>query len=368
MTEIRVAHDGADYDVLVGGLAEALPRLNALADGRRLPLVSDARVFRLHGGILEAVAAPAPILVPEGEAAKSWAVLADIVAKLASLGVRRGTPIIALGGGSVGDIAGLAASLFKRGCPIVHVPTTLLAQADSAIGGKTALDAEGQKNLVGTFHHPALVLADPALLDTLDDRQLRSGYAEVIKYGLIDDPGFFAWCEANGEALVAGDGPARQFAIEHCVRAKARLVAADPEDRLGTRALLNVGHTFGHAIEALAGDRVVHGEAVAVGMVLAFQFSAESGLCSPDDADRVRRHLAAIGLPTSLAEVALGGRTEALLGLMARDKKATGSGLTLVLVRAIGGAFVERDVDAAALRAFLERAGRPVPGAFSPAT
>lgn len=367
MTAIHVAHDGADYDILVGSLADALPRLTALAAGRRLPVVSDARVFRLHGGLLGEIAAEAPILVPEGEVAKCWAVLADVVAGLARLEVKRGTPIIALGGGSVGDIAGLAASLFKRGCPIVHVPTTLLAQADSAIGGKTALDAEGQKNLAGTFHHPALVVADPALLDTLDDSQLRSGYAEVVKYGLIDDAGFFAWCEANGEAMLNGDREARQSAIAHCAGAKARFVAADPQDRLGTRALLNLGHTFGHAIEALAGGQVLHGEAVAVGMALAFQFSADLGFCPTGDDDRVRRHLAATRLPTSLSEVGLADQAEALLGLMAKDKKATGSGLTLVLVRGIGRAFVERDVDAAALRAFLDRAARPAVRAVSPA-
>ena len=359
MTRIQVAHEGADYDVLVGSLTDALPRLKALAAGIRLPVISDERVFRLHGGLLDEVAAEAPILIPEGEAAKCWAVLADIIAGLARLGVTRGTPIIALGGGSVGDIAGLAASLFKRGCPIVHVPTTLLAQADSAIGGKTALDAEGQKNLAGTFHHPALVVADPALLGTLDDRQLRSGYAEVVKYGLIDDPDFFAWCEANGEALLAGDRGARQSAIEHCVRAKARLIAADPQDRFGTRALLNLGHTFGHAVEALAGDRVLHGEAVAVGMTMAFQFSADLGLCPPDDSDRIRRHLASVGLPTSLAQADFGDRSDALLSLMSRDKKATGAGLTLVLVRGLGRAFVERDADASALKTFLEQASRP---------
>jgi 3-dehydroquinate synthase len=354
MTVIRVAHPGADYDVLVGGLDDALPRLQALAEGR-LPLISDQRVFALHGERLGGLTVPDPILVPEGEAAKDWTTLTSILDQLARLDIKRGTPIIALGGGSVGDVAGLAASVFKRGCPIIHVPTTLLAQADSAIGGKTAIDAAGQKNLVGTFHHPLLVVADPALLDTLDPRQLRSGYAEVVKYGLIDGPDFFAWCESNGDRLLAGDGDLRRTAIEHCVRAKARFVAADPNDTSGTRALLNFGHSFGHAIEAVAGHRALHGEAVAVGMVLAFDFSVEGGLCPAADADRVRTHLQAAGLPTRIGDLGLGGQGAAILTAMLADKKARASGLTLILVRRLGEAFVARNVDLPRLSAFLER-------------
>ncbi len=224
MTVIRVAHAGASYEVLIISLTEALRRLTSIAAGRRLPLISDRRVFDLYGERFAPIAPDLPILVPEGEAAKDWRVLAEVIDGLAVLDVKRGTPIIALGGGSIVDVAGLAASLFKRGCPIIHVPTTLLAQADSAIGGKTAIDAAGQKNLVGNFHHPMLVIADPALLDTLDERQMRSGYAEVVKYGLIGDPGFFEWCEANGGAVTAGVGTARRAVIEHCIRAKARFV------------------------------------------------------------------------------------------------------------------------------------------------
>ena len=218
MTRIRVAHTGADYEVVVGSLADGLGIIADLAGGGPLPLITDQRVHALHGRLVAAIALPDPIIVPEGEAAKDWTTLAAIVDRLAALDVKRGTPIVALGGGSVGDVAGLAASVFKRGCPIIHVPTTLLAQADSAIGGKTAIDAAGQKNLAGTFHHPLLVVADPALLDTLDDRQLRSGYAEVVKYGLIDDPDFFAWCEDNGASLLADDRVARCAAILQCIR------------------------------------------------------------------------------------------------------------------------------------------------------
>ena len=353
MTAVRVAHAGADYEVVVGPLEDALPRIVAVAQGAGLPVVSDQRVFDLHGGLLGQVALPDPIFVPQGEAAKDWATLASIVEGLARLEVKRGTPIIALGGGSVGDVVGLAASLFKRGCPIIHLPTTLLAQADSAIGGKTAIDAAGQKNLAGTFHHPLLVVADPALLATLDDRQLRSGYAEVVKYGLIGEADFFAWCEANGGSLLNGDEAARSAAIEHCVRTKARVVSADPDDLLGTRALLNFGHTFGHAIEAAASEAVTHGEAVSVGMVLALRLSAQLGLCQACDADRVRAHLASVGLPTGLAEVGLSGSSDQLLRLMTQDKKADSSGIALVLARGIGQATLVRGIESGRLASFL---------------
>lgn len=356
MTAIRVAHAGAEYEVLVGELADAMPRLQSLADGRRLPLISDRRVFGLHGEKLAGVALADPILVPEGEAAKDWRTLADIIEQLARGDVKRGTPILVLGGGSVGDVAGLAGSLFKRGCPTVHVPTTLLAQADSAIGGKTAIDAAGQKNLVGTFHDPVLVLADPGLLETLDDRQLRSGYAEVVKYGLIDDPAFFTWCEKNGAQIISGSRVARLAAIEHCIRTKARIVSADPYDSTGQRALLNLGHTFGHAIEALAGSAVLHGEAVAVGMCLAFQFSTDLGLSPAVDRDRLCDHIAAVGLPTGLEDVGVAERAGDLLGLMRHDKKAAATGPALVLVRGIGRAFLKRDVDSDLIADFLRRA------------
>ena len=350
MTEIHVAHAGADYQVLVANLPEALPRLAELADDCRLPVVSDQQVYQLYGHILGSLALDEPILVPSGEAAKNWNVLEEVVDRLAALDVKRGTPIIALGGGSVGDVAGLAASLFKRGCPIIHVPTTLLAQADSAIGGKTAIDAFGQKNLVGSFHHPSLVIADPTLLDTLDDRQMRSGYAEVVKYGLIDDAGFFRWCEANGAAVIAGAGTVRCAAIEHCIRAKARFVTADPGDSTGTRALLNLGHTFGHAIEALTGHALLHGEAVSLGMVLAFKLSAELGHCPAADAARVQAHLQAVGLPVTIED--MGIRGAAIFEAMKADKKSTAAGPILVLCNGIGEAFLA-EVDPYRLAAFL---------------
>ena len=253
----------------------------------------------------------------------------------------RGSPIIAFGGGSVGDVTGLAASLFKRGCPVIHVPTTLLAQADSAIGGKTAIDAAAQKNLVGSFHMPALVVADPSLLDTLDQRQLRSGYAEIVKYGLIDDPAFFAWCEDHGAALIAGDRAARRHAIATCIRAKARFIAADPFDRTGQRALLNLGHSFAHAIEAVAGiGRLLHGEAVAIGLVLAFRLSVRLGLCPEADALRLAAHFRGLGLPTGLDRVGLARSGDALIEQMRADKKNRPGQFTLVLAHGIGRATV----------------------------
>ena len=355
MTTIAVNAGGQRYDVVIGPLAAAADRLQQLARGRTLPVVSDARVWALHGQALAVLLPVRPLFVPEGEEAKQWPHLQALITRFTEFNLDRSTPVLALGGGSIGDLTGLAAGLFKRGCPVVHIPTTLLAQADSAVGGKTAIDAEGQKNLVGLFHQPALVLADPALLDTLDARQLRAGYAEVVKYGLIDDPAFFAWCEANGQALLAGDQALVEQAIATCIRAKARTVEHDVEDKIGTRALLNLGHTFGHAIESAAGlGTSLHGEAVALGMCLAHDFSVELGLCPQADAARVREHLASIGLPTTLAEMELErGR---LLLLMSADKKNDAGKLKLVLTRGVGGAFLSDGVASGPLATFLEGA------------
>ncbi len=343
MITVTVGHGDSAYDVLVGDQSAALDHILAFSDGRPLPLVTDATVLALHGAMLAPVILQPPILIPQGENAKNWQTLAAIVDGLASRNVRRGTPILAFGGGSVGDVTGLGASLFKRGCPVIHIPTTLLAQADSAIGGKTAIDAAGQKNLVGTFHMPALVVADPSFLDTLDPRQLRSGYAEIVKYGLIDDPAFFAWCEAHGAALIAGDRDARLHAITHCIKAKARFVTADPFDLGGRRALLNLGHSFAHAIEAEAGiGKLLHGEAVAIGLVLAFRLSVRLGLCPESDALRLAAHLRGLGLPTSLDQVGLARSGRALVEQMRADKKNRSGGFTLVLAHGIGRAAVAK--------------------------
>lgn len=357
MTVIRVDTPPRGYDVLVGPVEMGFERIRDLSRGTSPILVSEPRVFALHGtAVAEALSAD-PILVPEGEAAKDWATLHQLLTGLSDRGAARDTPIIALGGGSVGDLAGLAAALFKRGCPIVHLPTTLLAQADSAIGGKTAIDAFGEKNLIGTFHQPALVVADPTFLDTLDPRQLRSGYAEVVKYGLIDDPAFFAWCEANGRGVLAGHRDLRHQAIVASIQAKARIVAGDVEDRTGRRALLNLGHSFGHAIEAEAGlGAILHGEAIALGMVLAFRFSSELGLCPAADAEQVAVHFATCGLPTRLTDVGLARRGGKLTGWMSRDKKNSAGRTALVLVRGNGRAFLDPAVDVRRLTAFLDQA------------
>ena len=345
--------DPFSENVVIGDLSQALDRIAAMGGGEALPLVTDARLLSLHGAKLAPVTLQPPILVPEGEAAKDWGTLAAIIDGLAQREIRRGTPIIAFGGGSIGDVAGLAASLYKRGCPVIHIPTTLLAQADSAIGGKTAIDAAGQKNLVGTFHPPALVVVDPSLLDTLDPRQLASGYAEVLKYGLIGDPAFFAWCEAHGAALLAGDRDARLYALTTCIRAKSRIVAVDPHDGNGQRALLNLGHSFGHAIEAIAGiGALLHGEAVAIGMVIAFRLSVLLDQCPEDDTAQLADHLASVGLPTRLDQVGLAGCGEAMLQHLGNDKKATSAGPALILVRGIGRAYLDPAVPRAALESF----------------
>ena len=357
MTVIRVHAGASAYDVIVGPVEAGIERIADLARCQSPVLVSEPKLFALHGDrVATALGCANPILVAEGEAAKDWVGLQQLIGEFAARNISRSTPIVALGGGSVGDLTGLAAALFKRGCPVVHIPTTLLAQADSAIGGKTAIDALGEKNLVGTFHQPALVIVDPALLDTLDLRQMRSGYAEIVKYGLIDDPAFFAWCEANGCGVIAGHRDLRHDAILTAIRAKARIVASDVDDRNGQRALLNLGHSFAHAIESEAGiGQILHGEAVALGIALCFLHCAELGLCPAADAERVVAHLAAVGLPTRLADVGLDGRGGALLKWMARDKKNLENGLALVLTRGIGRAFLDPAVDPRRLAAFLDR-------------
>jgi len=350
---IAVNAGAVPYEILVGPLDQAHARLIALGE---LILVSEPKVFALHGARVAAVlGCGPPILLPEGEAAKQWDVLHDLLARLAERRASRATNIVALGGGSVGDVSGLAASLFKRGCPVVHIPTTLLAQADSAVGGKTAIDAFGEKNVIGTFHQPSLVIADPAFLTTLDPRQMRSGYAEIAKYGLIDDPAFFAWCLENGASMISGYPPALDFAITTALSAKARLIAGDIEDRTGQRALLNLGHSFAHAIESEAGlGALLHGEAVALGLVLALRFSAKLGYCDPAIADPLASHFAEIGLPTTLEKVGVDGPS--LLNWIARDKKNEGTKPTLILARGIGQAFIARDVDPRPLVEFLDTA------------
>lgn len=355
MKNLTVEAGDERYDVLVGRLEDCRSRLTALAGGRPLVVVTEARVWALQGQRLQGIIPCDPILVPEGEAAKDWPHLMEVIAAFTDRNLDRSAAVAAFGGGSVSDLAGLAAGLFKRGLPIIQLPTTLLAQADSAVGGKTAIDALGQKNLVGMFHQPCLVVADISLLDTLDDRQLRAGYAEVVKYGLIRHEALFEWLEGHGATLLAGHREYREEAVWQSVAAKARTVEADVTDRNGARALLNFGHSFGHALESAAGlGTLLHGEAVAVGMVLGFDLSAELGLCAHDDAARVRAHLQSVGLPVTIAET--GVDRSALLPLIRADKKNAAGALRLVLTRGIGDAFLSEGVDEEVLANFLANA------------
>lgn len=298
------------------------------------------------------------VVVADGEQTKSWQTLNEVFDALLEARCGRDTLLVALGGGVVGDLAGFAAAILLRGLDYVQIPTTLLAQADSAVGGKTGINARHGKNLIGSFHQPRLVLADVDTLESLPVRELRAGYAEVVKYGLIDRPELFAWLERNGAALLAGDAALRQQAILESCRAKAALVAAD-EREAGARALLNLGHTFGHALEALAGygEALLHGEAVALGIVLAAKLSVRLGLCPPADAERIREHFAAVGLPVTRAGLPAPVRSaEAMLAAMARDKKVEGGRPRFVLLRGIGRAFAGAEVDPAELTALLSAA------------
>ncbi|NYD90116.1 3-dehydroquinate synthase [Sphingomonas melonis] len=343
-----------------GLLARAADHLAPLARGRTMAIVTDENV-RPHADALQAVLAAAgvkseAIVLPPGEATKSWQHLASLCDRLLDLGIERGDHVVALGGGVIGDLVGFACAILKRGCHFVQIPTTLLAQVDSSVGGKTAINTRAGKNLIGAFHQPSLVLIDPSLLDTLPLREVRAGYAEVVKYGLIDDPDFFAWCEAHGTALLAGDPAARAYAIAHAVAAKARIVAADEHETNGTRALLNLGHTFGHALEADTGfsQALIHGEGVAAGCALAFAFSAAQGICPQQDADRVAAHFRSVGLPDGLAAAGITASGATLVEHMRHDKKMAAGTLPFLLARGIGQTYLDRTVSLADVEAFLD--------------
>jgi len=335
--------DAGRYEVLVGRGLLGNPAL--LPTGRRF-LITDRNVEKAGWADVLPDIAARYVLEP-GESAKTLAALETAIDALLDAGIERGDTIVALGGGMVGDLAGLAAALIKRGCRLVQLPTTVLAMADSAIGGKTGVNSRHGKNLIGTFHDPDLVIADIEALSTLPATQLRAGYAEIVKYGLIGDAAFFAWCEASGRAVIDGDEAARLHAIEHCARAKIAAVRGDERDLSGQRALLNFGHSFGHAIEAEAG--IAHGLAVAIGMAMAFRLSHARGLCAAEDVARVTAHLTEAGLPTQPS----GLDPEGLLRRMRQDKKVAGGRIQLILVRGIGRAFVDYDVDAGELIDFL---------------
>ena len=359
---MRVELGQRAYDILIGaGLIEAAGALIREAVGAKgAAIVADANTAALYAAPLEASLAAAGlraslITIPPGERSKSYRQFEELCEKIIAAKIGRDDVVVALGGGVVGDLAGFAAASVRRGVALVQVPTSLLAQVDSSVGGKTGINSALGKNLIGAFHQPSLVLADTAVLDSLPAREFRAGYAEVVKYGLIDRPQFFEWLEAKRAEIFAG-GEARAQAIAECCRAKAEIVARD-ETETGDRALLNLGHTFGHAIEAVTGydgTRLVHGEGVAIGCAMAMRFSAALGLADRRDAERVEAHLAEAGLPSRLAHVPSGaGSLEGLLEAMAQDKKVKDGALTFILSRGIGRAFIERGVDPKTLRDFL---------------
>ncbi len=353
------------YDILIGHnlIADAGDRLRSLLKRRRTVIVTDKTVNDLHSQALEQSLERAgiehdKIVLPPGEKTKSLHTIERLLDDLLVMGVERSDALIALGGGVVGDIVGFAAAILRRGIEFVQIPTTLLAQVDSSVGGKTGVNTPQGKNLVGAFHQPRLVLADIGVLDTLSEREFLAGYAEVLKYGLIDDPEFFAWLEQNSGAVISGDPSARQRAVEVCCRAKARVVAAD-ERESGVRALLNLGHTFGHALESMAGygQDLLHGEGVSIGMVMAYDLSVRLGLCPQEDADRVRDHLLKVGLPVSPAAVPClrnHWSPDRMLGYIAQDKKVSDGRFTFILARGIGKAFITQDVNVETLNAVLE--------------
>ena len=365
MERLTVDLGSRSYPILIGDglLAGIGAHVAPLLKRPRTMIVTDEHVAPHYLAAVEtsltaAGIAHSALVLPAGEGTKSWDGLARLTEWLIGEGVERSDHVVALGGGVIGDLVGFACSIVKRGCAFIQVPTTLLAQVDSSVGGKTAINVSAGKNLIGAFHQPALVLIDPTTLTTLPRRELGAGYAEVVKYGLIDDADFFAWCEANGAALLAGDGEARHKAISHSVSAKARIVAADERETQDVRALLNLGHSFGHALEAETGysDRLLHGEAVAAGMVLAHEFSAANGLCPPEDAARVRDHLASVDLPHSLASAGINTGGGTLAAHMAHDKKVRAGKLPLILTRGIGQSFVTEDYGLDRVAAFLDGA------------
>ncbi|HEY7808442.1 MAG TPA: 3-dehydroquinate synthase [Croceibacterium sp.] len=363
MAVIPVELGGRSYEVRVGsGLLDDLPaQCGKLLRKERVPIVTDANVAEhwretVESALLGAGHQPRWLVLDPGEATKSWRGLEGLVDWLLAEGVERGDQILALGGGVIGDLAGFAAAILKRGCGFIQLPTTLLAQVDSSVGGKTAINTGAGKNLVGAFHQPSLVLADLGTLATLPAREMRAGYAEVIKYGVLGDADFFAWCERNGARVLAGDRGSRDYAVTESVRTKARIVAEDERETTGARALLNLGHTFGHALEAETGfsDRLLHGEAVALGTVLAARYSARRGYLADGDAERVTAAIDAAGLPSEIAALDLAADGRALAAHMLHDKKMDAGTLPFVLLGAIGQAFLDRQVALDDVAEFLD--------------
>ena len=359
---VTVALGNRSYDILIGQglISQAALHIAPHLKRQFVALVTDENVATHHlpavvGALEQGGITVNPIVLPAGEATKSYAHLAGLCDGLLAAGVERHDTVIALGGGVIGDLTGFATAILRRGVAFIQIPTSLLAQVDSSVGGKTGINSPLGKNLIGAFHQPLLVLADLDVLNTLPRRQLAAGYAEVAKYGLLGDPPFFAWLESHVENIMAGDGEATAHAVRLSCAMKARIVAED-ETETGVRALLNLGHTFGHALEAATGysQTLFHGEAVAIGMVQAFGFSEHLGHCAPGTAQKVATHLKRAGLPTHLSDIKFDWpRPEKLLDLMRQDKKAESGRLTFILIRAIGEAFIAKDVNESAVLQFL---------------
>ncbi len=359
---VAVELGARSYEIAIGEglIARAGERIKPFLKRPLVAIVTDSNVAARHLDSLQQSLAEAgiharAIVLPAGEATKSYQHLAETCDGLLSAGIERRDMVIALGGGVIGDLAGFAAAILRRGVEFIQIPTTLLAQVDSSVGGKTGINSAHGKNLIGAFHQPRFVLIDIALLDTLPRRELAAGYAEVAKYGLLGDAPFFAWLETGAASLFAGDAQARIKAITRACEMKARIVAED-ETETGVRALLNLGHTFGHALEAATGysSRLLHGEGVAIGMAQAFRFSERQGLCEKGAAARVETHLRSVGLPTRLSDIPGDlPPPEKLIEIMRQDKKAVSGKLTFILVRGIGEAFITRDIAESDVLAFL---------------
>jgi 3-dehydroquinate synthase len=363
---VDVALGDRAYDIVIGRdvLQSLGRRVAALRPGARCAIVTDRNVAshwlkKTEASLADSGIANSQVILDGGEGAKTYAGLQQVSEALLAAKVERNDLVIALGGGVVGDLAGFSAAILRRGVDYVQVPTSLLAQVDSSVGGKTGINSPQGKNLIGAFHQPALVLADTAVLDTLSPRQFRSGYAELAKYGLLGDEAFFTWLEANHAEIFAG-GTAREHAVATSCRAKAAIVTRD-ERETGERALLNLGHTFGHALETATGfsDRLFHGEGVSVGMVLAAELSAQLGMLAEADVARIKRHLAEVGLPTHLQDIAGFAQegladADALMALMAQDKKVKRGRLTFILLKGIGSAVIATDVEPLLVRDFLK--------------
>lgn len=363
---VRVGLDNRSYDVVIGAslLEHAGDLIAPFLKRPRLMIITDQHVddrqgSRLHAGLEKANIIADKIVLPPGEGTKSFEQLGRLLDAMLQRGIERDDLIVAFGGGVIGDLVGLAAGLLRRGCRFVQIPTSLLAQVDSSVGGKTAVNNAAGKNLIGLFHQPTHVIADIACLTTLPHRELLAGYAEVVKYGALGDAAFFDWLEKNMVPFMDGDMKTRAAAVAKCVSTKASIVARDEHER-GERALLNLGHTFGHAIEAIYGfdGRLLHGEAVAAGMGLAFDYSAAQGDCEINEAERLKQHLRQAGLPTGFHDLPDGPaiRRDDMLAAMAQDKKVAQGALTLILTRRIGDAYVARNVDTDKLSHFLDKA------------